>query len=139
MLPYIYLNTEEMKEKHNFLVLDGNEIVGLMQGPFLLGHIEYYDDGDNEIFIEMIEVTSSFQKLGHSTRLIEKLKEWYPGTVSFNGLSTPHAVSYWQAKGASFEPSTFVEYDETQTNYEGTVFPFSLSLTEGHVPYWLNP
>lgn len=144
MIPYVYVGTEEMKVSHRNLVAEGKEIVGLMREGKLIGYVEYHDDGDNELFIDMIYVQAQHQKCGYSTMLLNKLLETYPHMVAFTGESTAKSVSFWASKGAIFEPTTFKGFkakdrdeDYDEIDFEENLFPFYVQVQEtAHLPFW---
>ena len=119
--------SDRMDETHSWLGL-------LIEGQ-LVGCVEFHDDGDNELFIDMIKVNASHQNKGLSKVLLEELRRLSPGTMAFTGESTPGAVPYWMANSVIFEPTCFEEYDKGM-DMEGIVFPFSLSLSNEYRPYW---
>lgn len=137
MLPYVFLDTEEMVEKHGHIGYVKNEVIGLKHGMQLLGYLEFRDDGDNELFIEMIQVEEHVRNQGHAERLLKEALRYYPETKAFTGLSFPKAVPYWQKKGALFEPQTFESYLKNDI-YEGENFPFACPVTADYQPYWLK-
>lgn len=119
--------TDKMDDSHDWL--------GLVVEDELVGYVEFHDDGDNELFIDMIKVEPIHQKKGYSMLLLNELKCLYPGTLAFTGESTPKAVPYWTAKAVLFEPMSFKEFDE-ETDMEGVVFPFAIPLSTEYRPYW---
>lgn len=141
-----YVNTEEMRERYHHCVADKFTVIGLVQGDVLLGYVEYHDDGDNELFIDMIHVSEGHQKKGYSTILLNKLLELHPETLAFTGESTDSAYDYWKAKGALFRPDASIELvgEELESEwddideFEGALHPFSLKINEdsAYVPYW---
>lgn len=135
-----YLNTVELVEEHDYMILGGIDIIAITVEGDIVGHVEFRDDGDNEIFIEMIEIAPSYQNQGYSSLLLKQIVNNHPDTVAFNGESTYEAVSYWKANGAKFEPSSISDYQEDVKPklFEGTLFPFVVSLYEEHAPYWEN-
>lgn len=135
-----YLNTVELVEKHNYMLLGGTDIIAIVVDEKIVGHVEFRDDGDNEIFIEMIEIAPSFQNQGYSSLLLNQIVNNHPDTVAFNGESTYEAVPYWKSNGAMFDPSLFTVYHEDVRPeiYEGILFPFVVSLHDEHTPYWEN-
>ena len=145
MIPYVYAGTEEMKVSHRNLVSEGKEIVGLMREGQLVGYVEYHDDGDNELFIDMIFIQAQHQKCGYSTLLLNKLLETYPNTVAFTGESTTKSISFWASKGAVFEPTTFKEFNakdsdedsEDEIDFLQNLFPFYVKVQEtAYLPFW---
>lgn len=127
-----------MKERINYLsdrMDETHSWLGLLIEGQLVGCVEFHDDGDNELFIDMIKVNVSYRHKGLSKALLEELRRRHPGTIAFTGESTPKAVPYWMANGVIFEPTSYKEFEE-EKDLEGIVFPFALPLSTEYRPYW---
>lgn len=134
-----YVMTEEMLSTYHFLTCEGQELLGLVVDGTLVGHVEYHDDGDRELFIEMIEVEEPFQKQGYSTFLLDKLRELHPDILAFTGESTPEAVSFWKSKNVQFYPGVLHSYSPDNLEVldeEGEIYAFAYALSTDYLPYW---
>lgn len=138
-----FIGTKEMRLLNHY-VAEKSTVIGLLVEGKLVGYVEYHDDGDNALFIDMISVYAEHQRNGYATLLLDKLVETHPNTVAFTGESTAMAVSYWESKGAVFEPDTFKQFEaidrpisEDEIEFEGLNIPFHLEVQKGAVPFWM--
>lgn len=139
-----FIGTKEMRLL-NHCAVEKSTVVGLLVEGKLVGYVEYHDDGDNELFIDMISVYAEHQRKGYANLLLDRLLEIHPETVAFTGESTAMAISYWESKGAVFEPSSFQEFEsidrevsEDEIDFEGLNLPFHLVVKKCAIPFWIT-
>lgn len=134
-----FVMTEEMQNKYFHRVSPNVTVIGLIDEEELIGYVEYRDDEDNELFIEMISTRVPYRKMGYSTILLEKMLELHPVTLAFTGESTDEALDYWKAKGAIFHPGVSpADMESEEMEFKGNLHAFSLKIHEdsNYIPYW---
>lgn len=144
MKEFDYLNTEEMKVKHNYFATVDKIVIGMVHGDKLVAHVDFFDAGDNETTIDMIYVNEAYRGNGYSNVLLEKVLEVFPNTLAFTGESTGEALAFWRAKGVVFHPDAFAEYkvvdgDEVEDEIDfPSLHAFSLKISQdsSYIPYW---
>lgn len=152
MKKFSFVDTVEMRTKYNHTAGKEVTVIGLLLENEMVGYVEYHDDGDKELFIDMICIDREHQKKGYSNVLMERLVELHPEALAFTGESTDSAFEYWKAKGAIFHPNATLELVEhsivdemdddedldDEIDFEDTLHPFCLKINSDsdYIPYW---
>lgn len=101
-------------EQYSFAFACNEELVAV-------GEIAFEDDQSVEI--KMLETL--VKRKGYGRMFVAHLRS-LPNVVELWGESVPDAVPFWHKVGASFEPSVYEDYLETDEHEEGFLIPFTI-------------